>query len=184
MKNIKAYHASILLILMLLISCVSTRKNSKAQESISLTYALKRIDHLSNQKFPENVRSLLEKLKGEVPNYVKGRSNQVSEIALKLVKIIPEQDFVKMFSSKDEYLFNGKWQGDKVMQNSSNLNKRNLKTLGGNSLNLVQQDKPDLKPDCNCNWTCGGNAGTYHKECLITVAGCGFLLLQPCTGID
>ena len=52
------------------------------------------------------------------------------------------------------------------------------------SENIADLPDTELKPDCTCRWLCNSYEGVATKSCHATIAGCGFLLLQPCTFVS
>lgn len=184
--------AIIISLIIIALSC-SIVKNGSIQREISASEkselkerSINRINFLLNQKFPDKETKLLNELIQEVPMYIDGKENRLSEIAESLAVIIPKDDFLKIFMSDEKYTYNDGYIGENLMSGKDiqQLDKTNLRFLGGNKSDFIQLQKKPLPPDCDCRWWCGSSAQSYSTQaCIATTVGCGFLLLQPCTYI-
>jgi len=169
-----------LLIVFLFASC-NTFKNTK-DEKIPKTDKVKieilnransRLNYVSELKLPLQEQKLISEMKMQMKGFIYGESNRVSEIAIQLAKLIPEEDFLILFYKESEYEYKGKYLGQSPVSNNI------IQDLQG--LNHQQHIASNKLPKCDCKWFCclgcGGN------PCEPTADGCGFLWTQPCTDL-
>lgn len=94
---------------------------------------------------------------------------------------MPEEDFLRMFTTLEDYNFKGTFTG-RTKVSSEILN--DLKSLNynyeSNSIKSSPLSRGMGLKDCNCNWTCGLYAGGSTSKCKTTTSGCGFLWAFDC----
>lgn len=147
-------------------------KNDKVKMEI-LNRANSRLNYVSELKLPAQEQKLISEMRTQMKEFIYGESNSVSNIAVQLAKLIPEEDFMILFYNEIEYEYNGEYLG----QNPVDINI--IQDL--QKLNHQQYMASDKLPKCDCKWFCclgcGGN------PCEPTADGCGFLWIQPCTDL-
>ncbi|PZU86961.1 MAG: hypothetical protein DI529_07990 [Chryseobacterium sp.] len=141
------------------------------------------------QDLTKEQRVLVEALKGEIKNMNSPTYNGVKliELGIALAKITPENDYIKMVSSLENYTTTknvkiGKINNVFVVKDLENflirVKKRNKLIIEESQSSGGITNK---KPVCNCSWTCGMYGGV-DDNCTASNGGCGFLWLQDCTG--
>lgn len=139
-----------------------------------------KLDQLLIQNIPNEHKKLIKELSTELKETTINVEN-ISNIAILLAKITPEDDFYKMFTTLDDYRFEGHFTGiTKVNDDLQN----SLKSLKFNYIkyinNTILTAKSNGGKPCNCNWTCSLYAGGSTTKCNQTTSGCGFLWAFPC----
>ena len=130
---------------------------------------------LQNQDFPVELERLINSLRIELKKTNKD-TKIISDLAVEIAKIIPEEDYIKMFTELNDYTYSGEFLGKrKVSQEIIN----GLKTLRYNYNSQSADGASKLRPDCNCNWTCH-LYGESNTNCKVTSSGCGFLWAFNC----
>jgi hypothetical protein len=140
-----------------------------------------KLNQLIEQDLPIESKNLIKKLITEL-NKVETNSKAISEIAVSLAKIIPEDDFVKMFTELNDYKFERKFKGTNMVRKEviEELNTLNSK-LTMDVLYVQSSPKATAKAkDCNCSWTCDSTVGGSTSNCKETQSGCGFLWAFSC----
>ncbi len=134
-----------------------------------------KLEQLLKQDLPVENKNLIKQLKFELNKEVFA-SKAISEIALNLAIITPEDDFFRMFSDLNDYNYSGKFKGlDKVSDDV-------LMDLKSINPDFQAKTKPSSKTasiPCNCDWTCSWYGSTRVK-CTTTRSGCGFLWAFEC----
>lgn len=145
-----------------------------------------KLEQILSQNIPEEQKELIQRLKLEFSKNYDNENNQIKQISLSLAKIIPEEEFKKMFFELDDYspsspkfLIHSQKQLIAELENS---------TFYYRGVNGDQEEDPDTGigdvPDCNCNWSCDAqtiNPGICSgSNCNPTNTGCGFLGMNGC----
>ncbi len=107
-------------------------------------------------------------------------NDNLERIALAFAAITPQNDFIEMFISLDNY--NGSFDANnfKVCEEcivgitNDFKEKRDIMIR-----NAKTHTPPKPKVDCNCSWTCGDGPGEVTTNCTPS-GGCGFLFLFTC----
>ena len=131
---------------------------------------LSKLNNLSNQVFPENIQQNINKLKklisdeNDIENLKMNK--QFKSIVINLETDIPPIHLSMMFEIIDDYKYDG------FKMNSTEI-KDFIK-----SIDLYNIDR---KGACTCRWTCFLYEDS-DNNCEETDEGCGFFLIQGCTG--
>ena len=91
---------------------------------------------------------------------------KISNIAISLAKLTPEEDFAKMFTNLYDYNYYGKFEGK---------TKVSIKAIEKFKIN----NSINSKIPCNCEWTCSWY-GNSTSNCKTTSSGCGFMWFFEC----
>lgn len=134
-----------------------------------------KLEQLLNQNLPVENKILIRQLKRELNKEVFA-SVEISQIAINLAKITPEEDFLRMFSDLNDYNYTGKFKGinkvsDKILMDLISINPDFQSKIMSNA-------KTNSVP-CNCDWTCSWYGSTRLK-CTTTSSGvvlCGIFLV-------
>lgn len=109
-----------------------------------------------------------------------GVSLKLQNLAIKLAKITPEEDFVLMFSSLGDYVFNNKFEGSSVSEYLiKDLERSNLNSYV--NAKLSESNLAEKLSDCTCRWTCHLYINS-STNCNDTSSGCGWFWMQECDG--
>lgn len=135
-----------------------------------------KLEQLLTQNLPVENKNLIIQLKLELNKEVFA-SKAISEIALNLAKITPEEDFFRMFSDLNDYNYSGKFKGvNKVSNNVL----QDLKSINPDfQAKIMSTSKTNQLVPCNCDWTCSWYGSTRVK-CTTTSSGCGFMWAFEC----
>jgi hypothetical protein len=138
-----------------------------------------KLNQLIEQDLPIQSENLIKNLILEL-NKDEVDSKKISDIAVTLATIIPEDDFYKMFTELNNYKYEGNFKGKtKVTKEIINdLYSMNYE-YKTDVLNTQLTNKTVAK-DCNCNWTCDLYAGGSSANCKKSSSGCGFLWAFEC----
>lgn len=109
------------------------------------------------------------------------------ETGIKLAEITPENEFINMVSSLEDYKRNDKEYASKINNDFIvrdlqiflvKVKKRNRLVVEESHINNTL----NKKPSCNCSWTCGMYSG-HTDNCTPTDGGCRFFGYGDCTGV-
>lgn len=106
-------------------------------------------------------------------------NDNLERIAIELVKITPQTDFIEMFMMLEDYNGNFDSNNFKVCEECVEKLKADFeesKKVNKNKLEKVSS----VQGICNCSWTCGFGPGDVSSNCKPTDSGCGFLWLSGC----
>ncbi len=134
-----------------------------------------KLEQLLSQDLPVENKNLIMQLKLELNKEVFA-SKAISEIALNLAKITPEEDFFRMFSDLNDYNYAGKFKGVNKVSDDILLN---LKLINPDFQAKIMSISKTASIPCNCDWTCSWYGSTRLK-CTATRSGCGFLWAFEC----
>lgn len=139
-----------------------------------------KLSQVLSQNLSAHIKEQIKKLKIEINKEVIDPKS-ISDISLSLATNIPEEDFLSMFTTLEDYNFRDTFTG-RTKVSSEILN--DLRSLNYNYESNSVKSNPlsrgvGLK-DCNCNWTCGLYAGGSTSKCKTTTSGCGFLWAFDC----
>lgn len=148
------------------------------ESSIKTELWLEKLTQLRNLNLSESHNNLIKDLINQLQDESTD-DNKISSIAVALAKITPEQDFLMMFGSLDDYKLgaDGSFHDNIISLDLQH----SLKNLESYSKTLKATSSNKALPDCNCSWTCDWyNNGYSNTNCNETTTGCGFLWLQSC----
>ncbi len=165
---------------------LTTKQNFKNVD-ISIKYELwnEKLDHLLALDIPEEILDLIKKIKIEYnrSKYQENSSN-IKKIAVQIAQLVPDEDFVKMFFSLQNYDSNID-NLKKQISSSSEL----ISYLQNSKLTYFEQENNSNNklPDCNCNWSCSAQTINpvvcYATSCNSTNSGCGLFGMSGCDGL-
>lgn len=131
---------------------------------------LSKLNNLSNQVFPENIQQNINELKklisdeNDIENLKMNK--QFRSIVINLETDIPPIHLSMMFEIIDDYKYDGfKMNGTEIKDFIKSIDLYNI----------------DRKGACTCLWTCFLYEDS-DNNCEETDEGCGFFLIQACTG--
>lgn len=135
-----------------------------------------KLEQLLKQDLPIENKNLIMQLKLELNKEVFA-SKTISEIALNLAKVTPEEDFFRMFSDLKDYNYSGKFKGLNKVSDDVLMD---LKSINPDfQAKIMLSAKTTAAIPCNCDWTCSWYGDTRVK-CTATRSGCGFLWAFEC----
>lgn len=124
-----------------------------------------KLEQLLSLDLPLEHQKLIEDLKIQINKDLMDLQ-EISNISIKLATLTPEEDFNKMFTSLDNYKYNGKFEG-----------KFKVSTQVVESFKVKNTETS--KVPCNCEWTCSWY-GSSSSNCSGTSSGCGFMWFFEC----
>ncbi len=139
-----------------------------------------KIEQLLDQKLPNAHLVILKQLQIELKNLAIDKPNRIPELAIKLARITPKQDFIMMFAELEDYHYNGKFIDTAKVPNEI-INSFKI-TITNRNQDTKHNIKTSRRKKCNCSWTCDSTVGGYTTNCEETTSGCGFMWMFPCTG--
>lgn len=156
-------------------------KSMSTSEKVRLWQS--KLSQILKQDLTDKQRDLTKQIIDEIPNL--NNENYDGEnlitLAIEMAKITPEDEYIRMFSMFEDYKRNQseyKKFNNEMIVNDLIAFKNSLKVKNENTINNFNNTN---KKACNCRWTCGFY--NYTDNCTETENGCGFLGLQPCTGM-
>lgn len=139
-----------------------------------------KLEQLLFQNLPNDHNELIKQLKQEL-NESQINVENISNISIQLAAITPEDDFYKMFTTLENYNYEGHFRGKTLVNDEF---KKSLNSLKFNYIMNPEISNLTLKNNgrkpCNCNWTCSLYAGGSSSNCETTRSGCGFLWAFEC----
>jgi hypothetical protein len=124
-----------------------------------------KLNQLLALNLPTEHKELISALKLEISKDEMD-AKKISDIAINLAKLTPEEDFAKMFANLNDYKYNGKFEGKTRV-----------------SIKAIEEFKISnsitSKYPCNCEWTCSWY-GSSTSNCKGTSSGCGFMWFFEC----
>ena len=143
-------------------------------------------NQLLTLELPKEHLILIQKLKDEYFKSVYNKENDLKEVFIELAKIIPEDEFIKMFFELDDYNYKNNF--NIIIKNDNFINY--LKTCDYKydniKINIDNSDIERVAPDCNCNYSCSAQtinpAICSSSNCSPTADGCGPFGLSGCDG--
>jgi hypothetical protein len=134
-----------------------------------------KLEQLLRENLPAENRNLIMQLKLELNKEVFA-SKAISEIAINLAKITPEEDFFRMFSDLNDYNYGGKFKGVNRVSDDVLMD---LRSINPDTQAKIMLTLKTASIPCNCDWTCSWYGSTRLK-CTSTRSGCGFLWAFEC----
>lgn len=136
---------------------------------------IEKIDQILSQEIETENRNLILELKKELYKYDNLDYKKIKNIGIKLAKNMPEQQFLDMFYSLDNYRHKN-YLGKKGASNSL-IYEIESSTMSFSNSKLPQQ----YLIDCSCEWTCDDTCPNgVTTKCNPTITGCGFLWAYEC----
>ena len=147
-----------------------------------------KLSQILNEDLTSQQKDIVQKIKNETPNLdnVNYDGVRLIELSIEMAKITPQDEFIRMFSFLGDYKRDSQAY-KKSIQNDLIVNdlKTFLNTINSQNYKFYQSNEnggnKNVKPECNCKWTCGMYGGT-DDNCTGSSSGCGFLWLQSCNG--
>ncbi len=134
---------------------------------------VEKMDQLLNVDLPKENKVVISEIRDMLlKNGFTSKVEGFVDIAIKLAKLTPLEDFVKMIESLDDYKYENKFIGSTdVPENIIN----DIMNINNTQINISVARVP-----CSCRWCIGFGDHTY-TDCTHSEYGCGFLWFQSCT---
>lgn len=159
-----------------------------------------KVSQVLTQNLNEQQRDLVEEILTELPKSQLNNKSAIKlvELAIRMAKITPQEEFINMFVNYGDYYRNQKLytpelnnDNNKFIINELEVSieqiRESKRKLFPEDNSMVSENATNgqvsgrILPDCNCSWTCGFYGG-HHNNCTPTDSGCGLFGQYGCGG--